>query len=123
MVHAGVKDVRDLLDSSSYFVIYNAFITKNNIETNYIEHYKAVSALIKTGKMFPHLKPHSPRKSAAENLQFATKTYQIIFKRKTSSPVKSQEKWLSEDIFPNVQVNWEKNYQLPFLCNTEKIDG
>ena len=108
MVHAGVKDVRDLLDSSSYFVIYNAFITKNNIETNYIEHYKAVSALIKTGKMFPHLKPHSPRKNAAENLQFATKTYQIIFKRKTSSPVKSQEKWLSEDIFPNVQVNWEK---------------
>ena len=58
--------------------------------------------------LFPHLRPHSPRKSAAENLQFAAKTYQIIFKRKTSSPVESQEKWLSEDIFPNVQVNWEK---------------
>ena len=34
--------------------------------------------------------------------------------------MKSQEKWLSEDIFSNIQVNGEKNYQLPFLYNTEK---
>ena len=66
MAHAGVKDVRDLLDSSNYnFVTYTAFITKYNIETNYIEYYKAVSALIKTGKMFPQSKPHSLGKSAA----------------------------------------------------------
>ena len=45
--------------------------------------------------------------------------YQILLKRKTSSSVKSQEKWLAEDLFSNVQVNWENTYQLPFLCTTE----
>ena len=77
MAHLGVKDVRDLLDSSNYnFVTYTAFITKCNTKTNYIECYKAVSALIKTGKMFPQSKPHSffpLEKAAAENLQFTKK--------------------------------------------------
>ena len=45
--------------------------------------------------------------------------YQILLKRKTSSPVKSQGKWLAEDLFSNKQVNWENTYQLPFLCATE----
>ena len=44
---------------------------------------------------------------------------QILVKRKTSSPVKSQGKWLAEDIFSNAQVNWKNTYQLPFLCTTE----
>ena len=83
MLHAGVKDVRDLLDSSNYnFVTYTAFITKNNIETNYTEYHKAVSALIKTRKMFPQSKPHSLGKSAAENLQFATKIIRSFLKER-----------------------------------------
>ena len=83
MAHAGVKDVRDLLDSSNYnFVTYTAFITKYNIETNYIEYYKAVSALIKTGKMFPQSKPHSLDKRAAENLQLATKIIRSFSKER-----------------------------------------
>ena len=45
--------------------------------------------------------------------------YQILLKRKTSSPVKSQGKWLAEDLLSNVEVNWEDTYQLPFLCTTE----
>ena len=45
--------------------------------------------------------------------------YQFLIKRKTSSPVNSQGKWLAEDLFSNVQVNWENTYQPPFLCTTE----
>ena len=123
MAHLGVKDVRDLLESSNYnLVTYTAFITKCNTKTNYIECYKAVSALIKTGKMFTQSKPHSffsVGKSCCRKPPVCKKNYQIIFKRKTSSPVKSQEKWLSEDIFSNVQVNWKNNYQPTFLCNME----
>ena len=52
-------------------------------------------------------------------LFIATPKCQILVKRKTSSPVKSQGKWLAEDLFSNVQVNWENTYQLPFLCTTE----
>ena len=33
--------------------------------------------------------------------------------------MKSQGKWLAEDLFLNVQVNWENTYQQPFLCTTE----
>ena len=33
--------------------------------------------------------------------------------------MKSQGKWLAEDLFSNVQVNGENTYQLPFLCTTE----
>lgn len=60
---------------------------------------------------------------ATDNLSSSEKVcktlYQILLKRKTSSPVKSQGKWLAEDLFSNVQVNWENTYQLPFLCTTE----
>ena len=60
---------------------------------------------------------------AADNLfsseKVCKKIYQILVKRKNSSPVKSQGKWLAEDLFSNVQVNWENTYQLPFLCTTE----
>ena len=49
----------------------------------------------------------------------ATPKCQILVKGKTFSPVKSQEKWLAEDNFSNVQVDWQNTYQLPFLCTTE----
>ena len=76
--------------------------------------WKQITRLLLWEKTFP-----TPlEKAAAENLRSSEKvckeTYHIIVKRKTSSPVKSQEKWLSEDIFSNVQVNWENAYQLPF---------
>ena len=45
--------------------------------------------------------------------------YLFLVKTKTSSPVKSQGKWLDEDLFSNVQVNWQNTYPLPFLCTTE----
>ena len=77
-----MKDVRKLDSSNYYFVTYTAFVTKYNIQTNYIEYYKAASALIKTGKMFPQSKPHSLRKSAAENLQFATKIIRSFSKER-----------------------------------------
>ena len=61
---------------------------------------------------------------AADNLfsseKVCKKINQILVKRKTSSPVKSQGKWLAEDLFSNEQVKWENTYQLPFLCTTEK---
>ena len=83
MVHSGVKDVRDLLDGSNYnFVTYTAFITKYNTKTNYIECYKAVSALIKTGKMFPQSKPHSFGKSCCRKPPVCKKKLSDYFQKK-----------------------------------------
>ena len=60
---------------------------------------------------------------AADNLFSSEKVwkkiYQILVKRKTSWPVKSQGKWLAEDIFSNVQLNWENTYQPAFPFTTE----
>ena len=77
-----------------------------------------MSALKKEKKCPPNQNNISFEKAAAEISfrpgKFAKKKYQIIFKRETSSPVKSQEKWFSD-----VKVNWESTYQLPFLFTTE----
>ena len=59
---------------------------------------------------------------AADNLfsseKVCRKIYQILVKRKTSSPVKSQRKRASWRYFFKC-TNWETTYQLPFLCTTE----
>ena len=123
--HAGVKDVKDLLDDSNYnFLSYTAFITKYNIKTNYLEYYKVVSALKHFRKKCSNNQNFITLENLATDNLFSSEKvcktfYQILIKRKTSSPVKSQGKWLAEDLFSNVQVNWENTYQLPFLCTTE----
>jgi len=44
----------------------------------------------------------------------------VSLKKKSSTPIKSQEKWLSEDaVIGNLEVSWENTYHLPFLCTTE----
>ena len=74
-------------------------------------------------KKFSNNQNFTTFEKAADNLfsseKVCKKIYQILVKRKNSSPVKSQGKWLAEDLFSNVQVNWENTYQLPFLCTTE----
>ena len=41
-------------------------------------------------------------------------------KKKASTPLQSQVKWLSEkDIVGNSTVNWQNAYHLPFLCTSE----
>ena len=122
--HAGVKDVKDLLDDSNYnFLSYTAFITRYKITTNYLEYYKVVSALEHFRKKCSNNQNFTTLEKATDNLFSSEKVcktfYQILIKRKTSSPVKNQGKWRAEDLFSNVQVNWENTYQLPFLCTTE----
>ena len=54
-----------------------------------------------------------PRKFANRFIRFWSK------ERIPHQCMKSQGKWLAEDLLSNVQVNWENTYQLPFLCTTE----
>ena len=89
-------------------IIRTAFITKYNIKTNYLEYYKVVSTLKLFSKQcFPD-QNLTTLEEAAENLfsseKVCKKIYHIIVKTKTSSPVKSQGKRFTEDIFSNVQV-------------------
>ena len=84
---------------------------------------KIDNKILTLGKKCSNNQNFTTLEKATDNLFSSEKVcktfYQILIKRKTSSPVKSQGKWLAEDLFPNVQVNWENTYQLPFLCTTE----
>ena len=119
-----MKETKDLLDSSNYnFISYAAFITKYKIRTNYLEYYKVLSALKHFKQKCSPEQNIPPLKSPADNLLSSKNVckliYQSIVKRKATMPMKSQGKWLSEDIISNVQVNWENTYKLPFLCTVE----
>ena len=47
-------------------------------------------------------------------------SYRRLVQDKASTPLQSQEKWLSEkDIVGNSTVNWRNAYYLPFLCTRE----
>ena len=49
----------------------------------------------------------------------SAKSFTYVSLKKSSIPIKSQEKWLSEDaVIGNLEVNWENTYRLPFLCTT-----
>ena len=78
---------------------------------------KTDNKVITLGKNVPLIKTSLPWKKPLPKTsvlprKFAKKLIRSSSKRKASSPVKRQEKWLSEDIFSNVQVNWENTYQL-----------
>ena len=97
-----MNDVKDLLNDSNYnFLSYTAFITKYNIKTNYLEYYKVVSALKHFRKKCSSNQNLTTLEKATDNLFSSEKVcktfYQILVKRKTSSPAKSQGKWLAED--------------------------
>ena len=119
-----MKGVKDLFDDSNYnFLSYTAWITKYDIKTNHLGYYKVVSSLKHFRKKCSNNQNLTTLEKAADNLisseKVCEKIYQILVKRKTFSPVKSQGKWLAEDIFSNVRVKWENTYQLPFLCTSE----
>ena len=53
-------------------------------------------------------------------LECLQKFYACIIEKKSSTPIKSQENWLSESaVIGNLEMNWENTYRLPFFCTTE----
>ena len=100
------------------FISYNAFTAQYNIKTNYLEYYKVVSALKHFRKKCSSNLNNPTRKyvSLLSSSNVCKKFYECVIEKKSSTPTKSQEKWLSEDaVIGNLEVNWENTYRLPFL--------
>ena len=123
---AGVKDVKDILDTDGKSILsYTAFTAKYKIKTNFLEFYKVVSAVKLYRQKCSEQPNRGPKtKTFGQTLlasEKACKTvYKSIIEKKATTPLKSQEKWLSkENIIGNANVNWENTYRLPFLCTTE----
>ena len=72
--------------------------------------------------MFQQSKLHYLRKSHGQPVLFRKSLEKVLSdfaQKKDFLTSESQGKWLAEDLFLNVQVNWENTYQLHFLCTTE----
>ena len=72
--------------------------------------------------MFQQSKLHYLGKSHGQPVLFRKSLQKVLSdfaQKKDFLTSESQGKWLAEDLFLNVQVNWENTYQLHFLCTTE----
>ena len=119
----GVKQVRDLLNQDQTFLSYNAFVTKYNIKTNYLEYFKVIAALKQFKKVCLPALDNPLTYDTASLLSHSIinkESYKCLVQNKASIPSQSQVKWLSEkDIVGNLTVNWRNTYYPPFLCTRE----
>ena len=116
---AGVKEVKDLLDKDQTFLSSKAFIDKYNIKTNYLEYFKVISALKQFKKSFSPVLHNSLSNDIAillSHSKICKEFYRRLVQKKASTPLQSEEKWLSErSIVQDSIVNWKNTYYLPFL--------
>ena len=122
---AGVNQVKDLLDQKSEFLTYKDFKTRYKVNTTFLRYYGVVSALTKLKKSFQHqttMKSEDQLTRSQKLLSssnFCKEAYKLIVKGITSSPDKSQSKWIADcENYKNF-IEWDKSYILPFYCTKE----
>ena len=119
----GVENVKDLLDEASRFISFDVFVRKFKVKTNNVEYYKVVSTLTRYKKFCWPINGNDQTQDATKTLlshtKFCKKAYQCLIEKKASTPLKSQGKWLAEDLIRNQTVNWESTYSLSFWCTKE----
>ena len=105
--------------------LIDVLVRKFKVKTNYLEYYynKVVSTLTRYKKLCSPINGNDQTQDATKTLlyhtKFCEKAYQRLIKKKASTPLKSQGKWLAEDLIGNETVNWESTYSLPFWCSKE----
>ena len=89
---------------------------KFKVKTNYFEYYKVVSTLTTYKNLCSPINGNDQTQDATKTLlshtKFSKKGYQRLIKKTASTPLKSQGKWLAEDLIGNETVNWESTYSL-----------
>ena len=118
-----MENVKDLLDEASTFISFDVFVRKFKVKTNYLEYYKVVSILTRYKKLCLPItgttKPKMQLKLSYSTQNSAKKLISASLKRKASTPLKSQGKWLAEDSIRNKMVNWESTHSLSFWSTKE----
>ena len=96
----------------TYLLSYNAFIDKYNIKTNYLEYFKVISALKQFKKSCSPVLHNSLSNDMAILLSrsnICKEFYRRLVQKKASTPLRSEEKWLSEgSIVQDSIINWKK---------------
>lgn len=110
------------------FLSYTTVITKYNIQTNYLEYCKVVSAPVKhlrkkcsSNQNLTPLEKNNDKPLLSRESLHNKFIRSLLKERPPREGNPAQGKWLSqEDIFPHEQVNWKNTYLLPFPRATEK---
>jgi len=122
---AGGNQAKDLLDQKFDFLKYKDFKSRYKVNTTFLRYYGVVSALLKFKKSFQDqaMMNSEDQLTRSQKLllssSFCNKAYKLIVKRITSSPDKSQSKWIADcENYENF-IEWDKSYILPFYCTKE----
>ena len=98
---AGVKEVKDLLNQDQTFLSFTAFIDKYSIKTIYLEYFKIISAIKQFKKVclsvLNNPLPNDPA-SLLSRPNICKEFYRRLIQKKACTLLRSEEKWLSEDI-------------------------
>ena len=128
---AGVNHAKDLLDQKFDFLKYKDFKTRYKVNTTFLRYYGVLSALAKFKKSFQDQTTMNSEDQLTRSQKllssssFCNEAYKVIVKGITSTPDKSQSKWIADCknymyMYENL-VKWDKSYMyiLPFYCTKE----
>ena len=99
---AGVIQFKDILDHTSDFLKYEDFKSRYKVKTTFFTYYGVVSAMNKLKKSFqdPVMTNSKTQTTCGQKLlsssNFCKEAYKLIVKGITSTPAKSQRKWITD---------------------------
>jgi len=112
---AGVNQAKDLLDQKFDFLKYKGFKTRYKVNTTFLKYYGVVSALAKVKKCFQDQATMNSEDQLTRSQKllssssFYNEAYKLIVKGITSSPDKSQSKWIADcENYENF-IEWDKS--------------
>jgi len=123
---AGVRQIKDMWDPISGFLKYEDFQTRYRIKSTFLTYCGIVSSMKKLKNSMQDqttIMNNNDQSSRGQKLltsfNFCKDAYKLIVKGISSTPTKSQGKWIADcEAYENV-INWNESYLLPFCCTKE----
>ena len=120
---AGINHVKDILDQESNFLKFNDFKTIYKVKTSFLIYYGVVSSTKSLKKHLPTTTNSNNEPTCGKKLlsssNLCSDAYKSVKKEISSTPTKSQEKWMSDCNIDEKSINWNHSYILPFRCTRE----
>ena len=121
--NAGINQVKDILDKESNFLKFKDFKNIYKVKTSFLIYYGVVSSIKSLKKHFPTTTNSNNEPTRGQKLlsssNLCSDAYKSLIKEISSTPTKSQEKWMSDCNIDENSINWKHSYILPFHCTGE----
>ena len=116
--------MKDILNQDSNFLSFADFKTRYQVKTSFLKYYGVVSSIKNIRKQDQHyVADNSENESTGLNLLSVSNLSRVAYKRLlqkiSSTPLKSQDKWLKDCNIDRELINCKSTYALPFQCTRE----